>query len=297
MDWMLHDLHLRGVTFGKNSITVSPTGVGDVVRWSGTQAPVAAGDIGMNKTSGRISMFVDAAARDVAYQGELSGAIQLVNSGNITSSTNVNADTKMFLLNRNGVATRTIVLPAASTVTSSFLILKHVWTSSSGIMTVDPNGVETIAGSTSQIEVPIGGTLVLVSDGTSDWKIIKELADSRDHKQVPIPTTPGTINIRGWAPYAGYVIGIRVRMSTVNTNGDYSVVLTNEDTGNTLLSTASFDMDGLSADTVTDLTLTNTYSDRFLSAGGQWTAAFTNDDISFNGAGIYIEVLYAASGV
>lgn len=42
---------------GKNTITLSPGGA-DVLRWSTTQAATAAGDIGMNVTTGRPSAFV-----------------------------------------------------------------------------------------------------------------------------------------------------------------------------------------------------------------------------------------------
>lgn len=50
---------------GKNSITIAAANV-DLIRWSGTQAALALGDIGMNTTTGRPSMFVDGSARDWA---------------------------------------------------------------------------------------------------------------------------------------------------------------------------------------------------------------------------------------
>lgn len=56
----------RGMVVGENTITVSPAGVGDVIRWSATKAPVAAGDIGMNVTTGNPQAFVSAAARNLA---------------------------------------------------------------------------------------------------------------------------------------------------------------------------------------------------------------------------------------
>lgn len=56
----------RGMVVGENTITLSPAGVGDVIRWSATQAPVAAGDIGMNVTTGNPQAFIGGAAKDLA---------------------------------------------------------------------------------------------------------------------------------------------------------------------------------------------------------------------------------------
>lgn len=70
VDWLVHDLHLRGVKFGENSIEMSPSGVGDVLRWSGTQAAVGAGDLGMNVGTGRPSAYVGGAAEALAILSE-----------------------------------------------------------------------------------------------------------------------------------------------------------------------------------------------------------------------------------
>ena len=224
------------------------------------------------------------------------GTVTTQNSGNINSQSDVGANTRMFILNRNGAAIKTLNLPLAASVTTPYLTVKHVWTSSSGICQVDANGAETIGGVAGNVDIPIGATLLLCSDGVSDWKIIKGMVDDRDLVQVPAAPAQ-TIVVRGWAPYDGYIIGAKVRVSTQVTVGAYALTLTNEDTGNTLLNAATFAMTGVSADTVTALTLSNTYSDRFLSEGGQWTASFASDDLGFNGDGIYIEIQYAASGV
>lgn len=47
VDRLLRNLHLRGVSFGNESITLSPTGAGDVIRWSAAHDPASAGDLGM----------------------------------------------------------------------------------------------------------------------------------------------------------------------------------------------------------------------------------------------------------
>lgn len=66
-------LRATSIVAGENSITLSPSGVGDVIRWSATKAAVAAGDIGMNTTTGRLSMFVSGAAQDVPVSKEVIG--------------------------------------------------------------------------------------------------------------------------------------------------------------------------------------------------------------------------------
>lgn len=73
VDWLLDDLHLRGVQFGQESISLSPVGAGDVIRWSGTQLSTALGDVGMDVSTGRLSMYVGGATRAVAHTGELGG--------------------------------------------------------------------------------------------------------------------------------------------------------------------------------------------------------------------------------
>lgn len=65
VDWLLQGLHLRGVSFGEASITMDPGGV-DVIRWSGTQAAVGAGDIGMDAATGRPQAFIAGASKLLA---------------------------------------------------------------------------------------------------------------------------------------------------------------------------------------------------------------------------------------
>lgn len=64
---------VRGVSaikVGKNTIDVGGGGAGDVIRWSGTQAALQVGDLGMNVTTGRPSAFIEGEARDLGYDDE-----------------------------------------------------------------------------------------------------------------------------------------------------------------------------------------------------------------------------------
>lgn len=62
----------RGLVVGENTITLSPAGVGDVMRWSATKAPVAAGDIGMDVATGRPQAYVGGTAVDLATVNDTS---------------------------------------------------------------------------------------------------------------------------------------------------------------------------------------------------------------------------------
>ncbi len=47
VSWLMDDVHLQKVHFGTNTITMGPGG-SDVVSWSGSQAALDSGDIGMD---------------------------------------------------------------------------------------------------------------------------------------------------------------------------------------------------------------------------------------------------------
>lgn len=64
---------LKNLHVGEQSITLSPSGVGDVIRWSASQAPVVSGDIGMNiidANNGRPQIRAYSASRDMGFYDE-----------------------------------------------------------------------------------------------------------------------------------------------------------------------------------------------------------------------------------
>ena len=79
-------------------------------------------------------------------------------------------------------------------------------------------------------------------------------------------------------------------MAAVNTVGTYT--LTVKKGATTLLNAASFDMNTLAANTVTDLTLTGTASDLNFNENDVWTIAVASSDVGFNGSGIYIDLCF-----
>lgn len=88
------------------------------------------------------------------------------------------------------------------------------------------------------------------------------------------------------APFKCELKTIHVSMETVNSAGSYTLVVTNLDTTNTMLSAASFNMNSLSASSPASLTLTETISDRQLAQGGRFLVQLTSDDAGFDGSGI-----------
>ncbi len=61
----------RDIKVGENTISFSPVGAGDVARWSATAQPAAAGDLGMDVTTGRPRAFVSQTPRDLATTAEV----------------------------------------------------------------------------------------------------------------------------------------------------------------------------------------------------------------------------------
>jgi len=115
------------------------------------------------------------------------------------------------------------------------------------------------------------------------------------HKNVP-PLPNNTFRYEGWTPIDAVVGDISVRMDSLNTMGNYTATFTNVTTGNTMLAAASFDMNTLVAGAVTPLTLTGTVGDLTFSAGDEWAAEFTSDDLGFDGSGIYFSILFGTTG-
>lgn len=81
----IHVIDGRIVHFkaGLATITLSPSGIGDVVRWSGTQAAVGAGDLGMNQSTGRPSAFIGGSARNIRGEHE-----QIIPEGTVAFTAN-----------------------------------------------------------------------------------------------------------------------------------------------------------------------------------------------------------------
>lgn len=67
---------VRGISsmkVGQNTIDVGGAGAGDVIRWSGAQAALAAGDLAMDTVSGRPRAFIEGESKDLPHVDESIG--------------------------------------------------------------------------------------------------------------------------------------------------------------------------------------------------------------------------------
>lgn len=104
-----------------------------------------------------------------------------------------------------------------------------------------------------------------------------------------------TILYELWFPVATTISSIVVYMDTINTQGTYLLVVTNQDTAATMLSAANFSMNTLVANTVTSLPLTATAADLVLPANTRMTLSLASNDANFDGSGIYIATYATAN--
>jgi hypothetical protein len=136
-----------------------------------------------------------------------------------------------------------------------------------------------------------GLTAENVQDAIDEVAALAAIAPVVYHKNMPeIPND--TVRYRGWAPIACELIGVRVYMQTVNSVGTYTLTVTNNATGNTVLSAASFNMNTLVAATVTPVGLTGVAADLLFATLDRWTIALTSNNPGFNGEGIYVELVF-----
>lgn len=64
---------ISSMKVGKNTIDVGGAGAGDVIRWSGAQAALAAGDLAMDTVSGRPRAFIEGESKDLCHIDESEG--------------------------------------------------------------------------------------------------------------------------------------------------------------------------------------------------------------------------------
>lgn len=119
-------------------------------------------------------------------------------------------------------------------------------------------------------------------------------APSLDRHHINMPEAPNdTVEYRGWASYPCVLRKVKVYNAVTNTNGTYTLTITNNATGNTVLNAATFNMNTLVADTVTSLTpLTGTASDLVFAEDDRWTVSLVSNDATMNASGVYIDLTF-----
>jgi hypothetical protein len=135
--WLLAGVHLQGVSFGEHSITMSPAGVGDVIRWSAAgPAPgaldfsMAAGGFGQTSGGFQAPAFDAAGASPVNFGGTNATTINIGSAGHPVVS---------------------IVAGASQWLATGTLTLQG-----SGITSLDSTGAGVTVGNTSATSVTLG---------------------------------------------------------------------------------------------------------------------------------------------
>ncbi len=121
-------------------------------------------------------------------------------------------------------------------------------------------------------------------------------ASTFDRQLLNLPIAPNdTVEVRGWAAFGCTLTQARVYNVTTNTQGTYTLTLTNNATGQTMLNAANFNMNTLTADTVTTLTLTTTDANLAFSTDDRWTVSLASNDAGLDATGVYVSLLFEAS--
>lgn len=89
---------ISSIRVGRNTIDVGAAGAGDVIRWSGAQAALAAGDLAMDTVSGRPRAFIEGESRDLGHVDEAEG-------GGRRRMWGINQNANATTLNQVGFAT------------------------------------------------------------------------------------------------------------------------------------------------------------------------------------------------
>lgn len=133
-----------------------------------------------------------------------------------------------------------------------------------------------------------------VQDAIDILSLVPDLAPLVFNKNIP-EIAADSVSYRGWVPVACTLLGVRVRMMTVNTEGTYTLTVTNDGTTNSVIDPVTFDMNALVPGVVTAVPLTAVGADLSFPALTGWTVTLTSNDPSFNGSDIYVELVFNSS--
>ena len=163
-------------------------------------------------------------------------------------------------------------------------------------ITINGSGA-TIDGATTFTIQKNNGSVVLVADGTN-WFTEAKPSSRRDLTPYHLRMNGmanGTETYYGWVAVPSRIMFARVFMNSVNTQGNYTLTMTNVGTGGSMLGAASFDMNTLVAATVTTLALSSPPDTVFGTVISRWNIALTSDSAAFDGSGIFIELVFEAT--
>lgn len=120
-----------------------------------------------------------------------------------------------------------------------------------------------------------------------------------------VPLTPNTYTMDSviapnnrvtnffWVPFDCRVVAIKVYLHVAATTaGTWTLEVFDEDNSNNLISTATFDLTSLVAQTLTPLTLTSTAADLELAEGTRIRYSNDSDNSDLVAGGLYFQLIY-----
>lgn len=172
--WLLRGVRLESQKFGDNTITVDPGGV-DVIRWSATQASVAAGDLGMNTVTGRPQAFVSGVNKSLATTTDVVPTLPTVPATltNASAQYTILATDSLIRVDVSGGALAGAILMPATPSAGELHTVKNIagnaavqpfTVSGNGNNIEDPNNAQTF-GATASMRVQ-GASVTWTFDGT-----------------------------------------------------------------------------------------------------------------------------------
>ena len=116
-----------------------------------------------------------------------------------------------------------------------------------------------------------------------------------DRHLFSMPVTPGTtVSRKGWANGNARLVKAKFYHSTGNTGGGvYTLGIMNLATGNTVLSTETIDLNGVTANTVSPMTLTPTALDLAFTENDKWEVSIVMAG-TVNSSGIYLDLVFGS---
>ena len=103
-----------------------------------------------------------------------------------------------------------------------------------------------------------------------------------------------TVLYRGWCGRDSTLVAIRVKMAIVNTQGAFTLEVKNDTLDEHLLNPATFDMNTLSPNTVTDLTLTSNSAHKAFADMDKWVISVSSDSPEFDVDALTVELVFEA---
>lgn len=154
-----------------------------------------------------------------------------------------------------------------------------------------PNGA--LSGAAGDICNASTGTVYLCSGGTT-WSTLGVSGQVEIVRENFPAVVDGTVQYPGVAVFDCVLVGVQAHMTTKTTSGTYTLTVTNQAQGLSMLSGATFNMAGLTNGAYSALPIASGAAITF-DAGDRWLIDLTSAGGGFDGTGIIIVLTFARS--